>query len=129
MAAAAPPNWIQTKTGKFRATPPSYCIQCLYDSSMDKIFSHNSNDPLTDRDLRTITDTEWLVTNGRGAYASGTVGGGLTRVFHGYLIAALPAPLGRTMMLNELRETLVLSDGRSLSLNGLKTEDSEFAGS
>ena len=47
---------------------------------------------------------EWLVTNGLGGYASGTIGGACTRRFHGKLVAALPAPLGRTMMLNHLEE-------------------------
>jgi hypothetical protein len=41
---------------------------------------------------------EWLVTNGLGGYASGTVADLITRRFHGYLIAALPAPLGRMMI-------------------------------
>ena len=45
---------------------------------------------------------EWLVTNGLGGYASGTVAGVPTRRYHGLLIAALPAPLGRAMMLNHL---------------------------
>jgi predicted glycogen debranching enzyme len=47
---------------------------------------------------------EWLVTNGLGGYASGTISGVITRRFHGLLVAALPAPLGRTMMLNYLLE-------------------------
>jgi predicted glycogen debranching enzyme len=47
---------------------------------------------------------EWILTNGLGGYASGTVGGLNTRRFHGWLIAALPAPHGRTMMVNHLRE-------------------------
>jgi len=47
---------------------------------------------------------EWLVTNGLGGYASGTIGGTCSRRFHGALVAALPAPLGRTMMLNHLEE-------------------------
>jgi predicted glycogen debranching enzyme len=49
---------------------------------------------------------EWLVTNGLGGYASGTVAGVATRRFHGLLISALPAPLGRTMMLNHLIERI-----------------------
>ena len=49
---------------------------------------------------------EWLVTNGLGGYASGTIGGVCTRRFHGYLVAALPAPHARTMMLNHLEESL-----------------------
>ena len=58
------------------------------------------------------------MTNGLGGYASGTVGGTLTRVFHGYLIAALPSPLGRTMMLNDILEHVVLPDGDAIQLNG-----------
>ena len=50
---------------------------------------------------------EWLVTNGLGGYASGTMTGLVTRRFHGYLVAALPAPRGRTMMLNNLQEVIV----------------------
>ncbi|HEV8660431.1 MAG TPA: amylo-alpha-1,6-glucosidase [Thermoanaerobaculia bacterium] len=49
---------------------------------------------------------EWLVTNGLGGYSSGTIGGAATRRFHGKLIAALPAPLGRFMMLNHLEESV-----------------------
>src|SRR6187200_3342007 len=47
---------------------------------------------------------EWLVTNGLGGYASGTVAGVVTRRYHGLLVAALPAPLGRVVMLNHLLE-------------------------
>jgi predicted glycogen debranching enzyme len=51
---------------------------------------------------------EWLITNGLGGYASGTVAGALTRRYHGLLIAALPNPLGRTMTLNALSERIRL---------------------
>src|SRR5450432_2287975 len=51
-----------------------------------------------------LLSREWLVTNGLGGYASGTIGGHASRRFHGQLIAALPAPLGRFMMLNHLEE-------------------------
>jgi predicted glycogen debranching enzyme len=62
---------------------------------------------------------EWLVTNGLGGYASGTVGGAVTRRYHGLLVAALPAPLGRTLMLNHLREEVRLADGTTHVLGGL----------
>jgi glycogen debranching enzyme len=58
-----------------------------------------------------LAQREWLVSNGLGGYASGTVSGVPTRRFHGLLVAALPAPLGRTMMLNHLTEELRLGDG------------------
>jgi predicted glycogen debranching enzyme len=64
-----------------------------------------------------IITREWLVTNGIGGYASGSIGGACTRRFHGLLIAALPAPLARSMMFNHLEEWIVLPDGRTWSLS------------
>jgi len=66
---------------------------------------------------------EWLVTNGLGGYASGTVSGVMTRRFHGLLIAALPAPLGRTMMLNHLSETLQVSGSAPVNLSSYERPD------
>lgn len=63
-------------------------------------------------------DYEWLVTNGLGGYASGSLSGVITRRYHGYLVAALPAPFGRVMMLNELGERLEFPDGRAVQLSG-----------
>src|SRR6476620_1536708 len=51
-----------------------------------------------------LLDREWIVTNGLGGYASGTVSGAITRCFNGVLVAALPSPLGRWMMLTDLIE-------------------------
>lgn len=53
---------------------------------------------------------EWLVTNGIGGYASGTVAGVLTRRYHGLLMAALNPPLGRTLLLAKLDETALYGD-------------------
>ncbi len=55
---------------------------------------------------------EWLVTNALGGYAAGSLSGVPTRRFHGLLIAALPPPHGRTMMLNDLEEEVETRDGR-----------------
>jgi predicted glycogen debranching enzyme len=55
-------------------------------------------------------DREWIVTNGLGGYASGTIAGLNTRRFHGWLIAALPAPHGRMMMMNQIEETVYIGD-------------------
>ena len=46
------------------------------------------------RESEPLLTREWLVTNGLGGYASGTVSGVITRGFHGYLIAALPPDAG-----------------------------------
>ncbi len=53
-------------------------------------------------DLRFSGECEWLVTNGLGGYASGTVAGVLTRRYHGLLIAALQPPVGRTLLAAKL---------------------------
>ena len=58
---------------------------------------------------------EWLVTNGIGGFASGTVAGLLTRRYHGLLIAALKPPLGRTLLATKMDET-VTYDGIQYSL-------------
>src|SRR5215468_10819810 len=61
---------------------------------------------------------EWLVTNGLGGYASGTVAGIPTRRFHALLVSALPAPLGRVVMLSQLTERITLPDGRVGEISG-----------
>src|SRR5262247_4406642 len=53
---------------------------------------------------------EWLVTNSLGGYASASVSGACTRRYHGLLIASLPAPLGRMVMLSHFGEEIALPD-------------------
>jgi predicted glycogen debranching enzyme len=76
---------------------------------------------------------EWLITNGLGGYASGTLLGIITRRYHGYLVAALPAPFGRVMMFNDLVERVEFPNGKVYQLGGedragvpLKLESSEY---
>ena len=52
---------------------------------------------------------EWLVTNGLGGYASASVSGACTRRYHGLLVASLPAPLGRMVMLSHFGEEIALA--------------------
>ncbi len=61
---------------------------------------------------------EWLVTNGLGGYASSTVLGVCTCRYHGILIAALPAPLGRIEMLSHLIEEIRMPDGTMVQISG-----------
>ena len=58
---------------------------------------------------------EWLVTNGIGGFASGKISGILTRRYHGLLFAALKPPLGRTLLVAKLDET-VTYDGQTYPL-------------
>ncbi|HUT19603.1 MAG TPA: amylo-alpha-1,6-glucosidase [Anaerolineae bacterium] len=66
-------------------------------------------------DLHAANDREWLVTNGIGGYASGTVAGLLTRRYHGLLVAALQPPVGRTLLVTKMDETATY-DGRDYPL-------------
>jgi predicted glycogen debranching enzyme len=63
-----------------------------------------------------LLNREWLVTNGLGGYASGTVSGAITRKYHGILVAALPAPLGRVVMWNHVSEFLRFDGDEIVSL-------------
>jgi len=73
--------------------------------------------PLREDAPETLLGREWLVTNGLGGYASGTISGACTRRYHGLLIAALPAPLGRFVMFNHLAEELRFEDRTGVRLD------------
>jgi predicted glycogen debranching enzyme len=57
-------------------------------------------------ELHPHLEEEWLLTNGLGGFACGTVVGCNTRRYHGLLIAATLPPVGRLMLLNRLGEIL-----------------------
>ena len=56
-------------------------------------------------DLAQAERREWWLSNGLGAYASGTVAGTLTRRYHGLLIAPIEPPLGRRLLLAKAEAT------------------------
>ena len=58
------------------------------------------------RDLHESTRREWLVTNGIGGFACGTVSGVATRRYHGLLVAALHPPRGRHVLITHLNKIL-----------------------
>lgn len=59
---------------------------------------------------------EWLVTNGLGGYASGTLAGVNTRSYHGLLVAALNPPVDRTVLVGGMVEWATY-DGRRYPLS------------
>src|SRR4051794_41949039 len=61
---------------------------------------------------REVLAREWLVTNGLGGYASGTIGGVPTRRYHALLVAGLPPPFGRRVLLVDFEPEVTLADGR-----------------
>ena len=85
---------------------------------MEKLVRRIDLRDLSSEESRNQLTQEWLVTNGLGGYASGTISGAVSWRYHGLLIAALPSPLGRVVMLNHLAESLRLPDGRLLQFCG-----------
>ena len=79
----------------------------------------------TGGETREKLQREWLLTNGLGGYASGTISGCVTRRYHGLLVAALPSPLGRVVMFNHLAEFVELPDGTSVQIGGEEPQQEE----
>ena len=59
--------------------------------------------PETCRNLESALSREWLVTNGLGGYASGTVAGVNTRRYHGLLVASMNPPVQRMVLRDEAK--------------------------
>ncbi len=74
-------------------------------------------DPETCRNFDPAVRREWLVTNGLGGYASGTVAGVNTRRYHGLLVASLNPPVQRIVLLAALEEWLIAPDGERQPLS------------
>jgi predicted glycogen debranching enzyme len=92
-----------------RSKPPSKSLR----ASRKKAASPSVTASLTSKikfgrevcgNLEAAEAREWLVTNGIGGFASGTVAGCVTRRYHGLLIAALQPPVGRTQLVTGLDE-------------------------
>ncbi|MEO8340150.1 MAG: amylo-alpha-1,6-glucosidase, partial [Nitrospirota bacterium] len=71
------------------------------------------------KDCRTLDralSLEWLDTNGRGGFASGTVAGANTRRYHALLLTARKPPSERFVLVNHLEEWLDI-DGQAIPLS------------
>src|SRR5213075_2763977 len=77
-------------------------------------------------DLAAGLRREWLVTNGLGGFASGTLAGVNTRRYHGLLVAALVPPTQRTLLAGGLDEWAIL-DGRRWPLAAHEWADGSVA--
>src|SRR5690606_40325792 len=93
-------SWI-----KRRRTPPSHRYPSAnlitINSELNMENSHTRHLSFNETALNEkLLRREWLLTNGLGGFSSGTLAGGVTRRYHGLLLAALPAPLARTVMLS-----------------------------
>lgn len=59
---------------------------------------------------------EWLLTNGIGGFAMGTVSGANARRYHGHLVAADPAPAHRTVLLANV-EAFIEASGPQIGIS------------
>ena len=73
-------------------------------------------DAATCRDLDRALSLEWLETNGRGGFASGTVAGANTRRYHALLLTARTPPAERIVLVSHLEEWIDLN-GRAVPLS------------
>jgi glycogen debranching enzyme len=60
-----------------------------------------------EQEIESLLAGEWLLTNGRGSYASSTIAGCNTRGYHGLLIGSLKPPVNRVMALANCLEMII----------------------
>src|SRR5258708_9791753 len=73
-------------------------------------------DPATLADLDADLGREWLIANGLGGYALGSVCGATTRSYSGLLVAAVRPPTERAVLVAKVDEVVTLADGTALPL-------------
>lgn len=74
-------------------------------------------------DVQAGLNHEWLVTNGLGGYAAGSILGATTRSYHGLLVAALRPPVERTVLVTKIDEEVELPGGQRCKLGVNEYQD------
>ncbi len=75
-----------------------------------------------DKPIESLLTREWLLTNGRGGYASSTVVGCNTRRYHGLLIGSLNPPVNRIAALATCLE-MIIFNGEVFNLSTFEFSD------
>ena len=92
-------------------------------STLQQVDDRTSLSVLTgDQAIENLLTREWLLTNGRGSYASSTIAGCNTRAYHGLLIGSLRPPASRVMALSNCLE-MIISKGRVFNLSTFEFAD------
>lgn len=68
------------------------------------------------RNFDVSSSREWLLANGHGGYATGTVSGANTRRYHGHLVAATTPPTGRMVLLANI-DAFVQAEGGPIGIS------------
>ena len=66
---------------------------------------------------------EWVITNGLGGYAGSSLIGANTRKHHGLLVACLKAPTDRWVILNQIKEEIIIGDKKEVLYSEQKTHE------
>src|SRR6266536_6226203 len=74
-------------------------------------------------DVQAGLDHEWLVTNGLGGYAAGSIVGATTRSYHGLLVSALHPPVERIVLVTKIDEVVTLPTGHIMQLGVNEYQD------
>ncbi|MEE2682248.1 MAG: amylo-alpha-1,6-glucosidase [Planctomycetota bacterium] len=74
-------------------------------ASADIRIGHGTCNRLDESETR-----EWLLSDGLGGYASGTIAGSPTRRYHGLLFDAVTPPTGRYLLLHSIQERVMLGE-------------------
>ena len=74
---------------------------------------------IAEQDFESLLAREWLLTNGRGGYASSTIAGCNTRGYHGLLVGSLRPPVSRIMALSACLE-IVRSGQEAFTLSSFE---------
>ncbi|HYE62473.1 MAG TPA: amylo-alpha-1,6-glucosidase [Phycisphaerales bacterium] len=69
---------------------------------------------------------EWVLTNGLGGFAMGTVNGVPDRRYHGWLVGAMRPPVGRVMGLHSAIEWIALEEAGDEAVRGKRIELSSY---
>ena len=78
--------------------------------------------PIGGQPIENLLTKEWLLTNGRGSYASSTIIGCNTRRYHGLLIGTLEPPTNRIMALANCLE-IIICNGTAFNLSTFEFSD------
>ena len=69
--------------------------------------------------------SDWLITNGIGGFASGSISCAPMRKYHALLIASLPVPFGRMVCLNHVADYLIFPDQKAVPLSLIRIKNQE----
>ncbi|MEM7228332.1 MAG: amylo-alpha-1,6-glucosidase [Planctomycetota bacterium] len=85
-------------------------VRSITSADMMRLPTRTRLNALTDAQRDLARTREWMLTNGLGGYAMGTLLGANSRRYHGLLVATTHPPVSRLVVLHSLVEQVVIGD-------------------